>query len=409
MNVRQPISDTAEPHLPLMTSRKTAIVGAILIALGPISMALYTPAMPTLVDAFATDISTVKLTLTVYFLGFALAQLACGPLSDAYGRRPVTLAFMGLYLAGSIAALVSPTIEILLAARFLQGVGAAAGIAISRAIVRDTATGLESAKIMNTIGIILAIGPALSPTIGGITLDLLGWHAIFAFMVLYGAVIVGMVLFALPETNRSRDPRRAHPGTLLRIYLMLLGKPGFMGPSITIGLTLGGLFTLATMLPFVLIGEVGLSPTEFGLGMIAQSVAFICGGIVTGRLLARGPAGRLVMPGLIVAALGAGLLPVSLAAFGPTYLGIIVPISIFAFAIALVMPALQTNALAPFPTMAGAAAALMGFFQMGGGLLGSLVGALLEPAVALGVILPGMVALAIASQILLGPGVAPRH
>src|SRR5215213_2919587 len=108
-------------HLsPLMSERKTAIVGALLVALGPISMALYTPAMPTLVKVFGTDVSTIKLTLTVYFAGFALAQLVCGPLGDAFGRRPVVLAFTALYLVGSVIAALAPDVEWLLAARLVQ-------------------------------------------------------------------------------------------------------------------------------------------------------------------------------------------------------------------------------------------------------------------------------------------------
>ena len=121
---------------PVMTERRVALLGALLVAIGPVSMALYTPAMPEIVRAFGTTEAAVKLTLSLYFAGFALAQLFCGPLSDGFGRRPVTIAFMGIYLAASLVCLFSPGIEVLIAARFMQGVGAAAGIAISRAIVR---------------------------------------------------------------------------------------------------------------------------------------------------------------------------------------------------------------------------------------------------------------------------------
>ena len=164
---------------PRMSEKRVAAIGAMLVAIGPVSMALFTPAMPELVRAFDTTEAAVKMTLSSYFAGFALAQLVCGPLSDGYGRKPVTFGFMAIYLAATLIALVAPNIEVLIAARLLQGVGAAVGVAVSRAVVRDLFTGERSAGIMNVMGMILGLGPALAPTIGGVTLELFGWHAIF--------------------------------------------------------------------------------------------------------------------------------------------------------------------------------------------------------------------------------------
>jgi DHA1 family bicyclomycin/chloramphenicol resistance-like MFS transporter len=408
--VNKPLSpeqaETAEfaapPDAPaVMSTTKTSLIGAVLIALGPVSMALYTPAMPTLVTAFGTSIATIKLTLTLYFAGFALAQLACGPLSDAFGRRPVTLAFMGLYLFASVIALVSPSVETLLIARFLQGIGAAAGVAIARAIVRDLFTGQAAAQIMNTMGIMLALGPALSPTIGGITLDLVGWHAIFGLMVVYGCVVVGLVLFSLPETNRAPDMRLVHPAGLIRAYGQLLRDRRFVLPGIILGASLGGFYALGTMLPFVLIDRAGLTPTQFGLGMLAQSLSFMVGGLTTRKLLLRIEASRLVLPGLCGALLATGLLCVFVNLAPPTYLTVMGPIALYAFSLAFVMPSPSTSALAPFPHLAGAAAAMLGFMQMGGGLLGSLAAAGFgDPVVAIAVVLPTM------AVISLGAGLA---
>lgn len=391
-----------------MTPTKTAWIGAILVALGPISMALYTPAMPALVAAFGTTIGTIKLTLTVYFAGFALAQLACGPLSDAYGRRPVTLVFMLLYVAASLVAFLAPTVEVMLAARFLQGIGAAAGVAISRAIVRDLFEGQEAARIMNTVGIMLALGPALSPTLGGLTLDLLGWHAIFGLMVIYGLAAVLVVHFVLPETNRDPDPSRVRPRGLVAAYGALLVEPRFVLPAVILGSSLGALYALGTMLPFVLIDRAGLTPTQFGLGMIAQSGSFAAGGILVRRLLVKTDAGRLVLPGIVIGLAAALVLAVLMRTVPPTFATVMVPIGVYAFSLALIMPGPSTSALAPFPHMAGAAAALLGFMQMGGGLLGSLVAALFgDPVAALGTILPAMMLIALAAS-LLGSRLRPR-
>ena len=138
-----------------MTEQRAAFISALIIALGPISLALYTPIMPELVAVFATTTGAVKLTILLYFLGFAFAQLVCGPLSDAFGRRPVAIVFFTIYLAASVAAALAPTIEFLQVARCLQGIGAAAGVATSRALVRDLFIGQASARIMNLTGLMV--------------------------------------------------------------------------------------------------------------------------------------------------------------------------------------------------------------------------------------------------------------
>lgn len=223
----------------IMSARRTSLLGAGLVAIGPISMALYTPAMPTLVEAFGTTDAAVKLTLTAYFAGFAVAQLICGPFSDAFGRKPVTLAFLSLYLISSILATFAPTVEFMVVARTLQGIGAAVGISVSRAIVRDQFTGQASAHIMNAIAMMLALGPAISPTIGGFVLELFGWREVFWCMVIYGLVLMIAVACFQVETNPNPGKHHLNPGRLVTNYLTLLKDPRFLAPSILIGCGLG--------------------------------------------------------------------------------------------------------------------------------------------------------------------------
>jgi MFS transporter, DHA1 family, multidrug resistance protein len=379
-----------------MTPRKASAIGALLVALGPISMALYTPAMPQLVTVFGTDVSTVKLTLTIYFLGFALAQLVCGPLSDAWGRRPVVIGFTVLYLAGSLMAVYAPTIDWLLASRAVQGVGAAAGVAVARAIVRDLFTGRQSAQVMNMIGLMLAAGPAVSPTIGGITLDLFGWHAIFLVMVAYGLVIVVVFLTIVPETLTSPDRGNARPARLVANYSALMRDTRFLRPAVIMACSIGSLYALATILPFALIDRVGLTPTAFGLGMFVQSGSFLVGSVIMRRLLVSIDAHRLVAAGLVLMALGAALLAVLGLAVEPRFTTVMGPVGLIAFGIPFVLPAMMTESLAPYPRIAGAASALSGFLQMGAGLLGSAIAAVMgDPVLALMTIVPAMIAVAV--------------
>ncbi|MBS1181955.1 MAG: ydhC [Proteobacteria bacterium] len=375
-------------HAP-MSERHVAAIGSLLIALGPISLALYTPAMPQLVTDFSTTYPAVKATLAAYFAGFALAQLVCGPLSDAYGRRPVALAFLLLYAVGSIGAMLAPSIDVLMLARLVQGVGAAVGISVARAIVRDNFTGERSARVMNTMGIFLAIGPAVAPTLGSLTMLVFDWRAIFVLMVAYGGVLLAAVHRFLPETNRAPDPARASPAGLAHAYGALGRDRRFLFPALMLGLTLGGFYSLSSMLPFLLIDIAGLSPQAFGFGMLAQTGAYILGGIVTKALLKHLPARHLVLPGLALAMVGALAMAASIALLPPSYPSVMAPVAVFTFALALVTPDLTTRAMAAFPDMAGAAAALLGFAQMGSGFVDSGAVALIgSPPLAFATVVP---------------------
>jgi DHA1 family bicyclomycin/chloramphenicol resistance-like MFS transporter len=385
---------------PIMSARRTSILGAALVAIGPISMALYTPAMPALVEAFGTSDSAVKLTLTSYFVGFALAQLVCGPVTDAFGRKPVTLAFLSLYLVSSVLATLAPTVEFMVAARALQGVGAAIGIAVSRAIVRDLFTGQASAQIMNAIAMMLALGPAISPTIGGVVLELFGWQEVFWCMVIYGAVLMVAVILFQVETNPNPGSHHLKPGRLAVNYLTLIRDPRFLGPSLLIGCGLGTLYALATVLPFVLIYEAGLTPSQFGLSMIIQSGSFIAGTVLTGRLLRVVEARRLVPYGMALWVVASALMCWLTLTQPPSVITVMGPVALFAFGLAFVLPASFTETMAPFPHIAGAASAMVGFMQFGGGIVASLiVAALHDPVLGLATVLPAMPIIGIACSL----------
>ncbi|MFI0845098.1 multidrug effflux MFS transporter [Mesorhizobium sp. IMUNJ 23232] len=375
---------------PVMSERRVSLLGAVLVAIGPMSMALYTPAMPEIVHAFGTTEAAVKLTLSLYFAGFAVAQLICGPLSDGFGRKPVTYVFMSIFLVASLMALLAPTVELLIAARFLQGVGAAVGWAIARAIVRDLFTNERSARIMNLMGLILAAGPAFSPTLGGITMELAGWHAIFWLMFAAGVIIMLIVRFAMVETVQ-RDLSRIRPAALLGSYRSVLSSPYFVLSSLVLAGSVGTIYTQATILPFILMDRVGLTPSQFGVGMLMQSGLYFAGSLVVRQLLGRFGAFRIVPAGLAFIAAGSLSTAIGLHFFEPTFLLVMGPVAFFSFGLAFVLPAMSTATLAPFPHIAGAASSMSGFFQMGGGLVGGLVCASIgEPVVAMATVIPAM-------------------
>ena len=382
---------------PVMSERRVSIIGAMLVAIGPVSMALFTPAMPEIVHAFGTTEAAVKMTLSLYFAGFAIAQLFCGPLSDGLGRKPVVHGFMGIYLLASVMALLAPDIDTLIVARFLQGVGAAVGWSVARAVVRDLFTSERSARIMNLMGLILGIGPAMSPTLGGLIMEVAGWHAIFVAMLVAAASIMLCVQFFMKETVR-RNVSLIRPSALIRSYASVLANRYFVLASIVLGGSVGAIYTQATVLPFILMDRVGLSPSQFGVGMLMQSGFYFMGSLAVRRLLGRFGAVRLILPGMIMVAIGSLALAVGLRVFPPTFLGVMGPVAVHAFGIAFVMPAITTAVLAPFPHIAGAASSMSGFFQMGFGLLGGIACALVgDPVLAMATVVPAMGLIALLS------------
>ena len=380
-----------------MSELRTSLIGAMLVAIGPISMALYTPAMPELVRAFNTTEPMIKLTLSLYFGGFAVAQLLAGTLSDAFGRRKVAIGFMFVYLIGSAMAAFAPTVGVLLAGRLIQGMGAAAGMTVSRAIVRDQFTGNKAAGIMNLIGMLFAVGPALSPTIGAIALGLFGWQSIFLVMVGFACISCIVTITAMEETTIP-DPQMLRLGPILAAYREVLGDIRFVSATLVIGGAVGALYTQATVLPFVLINKVGLTPAQFGAGMLMQSGAYFFGSMIFRFLLKRYSASRLVVPGLVMVALGSISIALSVHYVELSYLSIMLPVGISAFGIAFVNPYMMTAAVAPFPHVAGTASALMGFVQMGSGLVGGIICAIIGlPVLAMGTVVPAFGVICLAS------------
>jgi DHA1 family purine ribonucleoside efflux pump-like MFS transporter/DHA1 family bicyclomycin/chloramphenicol resistance-like MFS transporter len=384
---------------PIMSTKRTAILGALLTALAPISMAIYTPAMPELTRVFATNESAIKLSLSLYFAGFALAQLLAGPASDAFGRRRASLVFLSVFLGGGLLAIFAPTIKVLLLARLIQGIGASVGMTVARAIVRDQFTGAEASSIMNLIGIMLAVGPALGPTIGGLSLAAFGWKSVFFLMAGLGAAAIFSVVIFLRETTVP-DKSLIRPRRLLSAYGNLLTEPRFLLAALVLGGSIGALYAQATMLTFILINTVGMTPTAFGIGMLMQTGAYFFGSIALRYIAPRLGDRRSVMLGLCFSGTGGLLILLSVFLIPPSFFSIMGPVAVATVGIALLTPSMVTAALAPFPHIAGSASAMMGFIQMGSGFAGGTAASLIgSPLTGFGIVIPVMEFTAVASYI----------
>jgi MFS transporter, DHA1 family, multidrug resistance protein len=342
----------------------TALLTA-LVALGPISTDLYLPSLPGLLRHFDADIAEVQLTLSVFLVGLAVGQLVYGPLSDRFGRRPVLLAGLILYVVASAICALAPSVPTLIAARLLQATGACAGPVVCRAVVRDVHGREGAARILSYMGAAMALAPALGPILGGFVEAWLGWRANFAILCIYGAVGLALTAAILPETAPHRGESGGGLDAALRGYLGLLGQRVYIGFVLCCALAYGGIFCFISGSSFVFVDIIGLAPQLYGVCFGAIVLGYILGTLMGGRLTRRIGVERLVRTGGLISAVGGLALLLSVWTTGASVAGILLPTVIYMVGTGLVLPNAMAGAIGPFPRMAGTAAALLGFVQMG--------------------------------------------
>lgn len=356
-------------------SAALAVLVVALTSLGPLSTDFYLPALPAIARALHTDSAGVQLTLSVYLLGFGAGQLLVGPLSDRFGRRPVMLWGMLVFLLSTLACVFAESLAVLVGARLLQAFGACAGPVLGRAVVRDLYGPAESARMLSHVSTATALAPLLAPLFGGWLTAAWGWRATFVVLAVYAVLLMLAVAMLLRETNRHPDADAMRPGRMLANYRTLLADPAYRG-ALLIGCgAFAALFAFISGSPFVFIEHFGLSPQQMGLAFGLNVTGFMIGSTLSARHSRRlGPA-RLIRYGAWIGA-ACGVLLAALAYAGPQHLAaVMLPMWGVTAAIGLILPNATALGLAGYPRMAGAAASLMGFVQMGlGAGAGMLVG-----------------------------------
>ncbi|WP_158043763.1 multidrug effflux MFS transporter [Skermanella pratensis] len=370
------------------SSAMTLLVTAI-TALGPLTMSMYAPSMPTIAQALDTTAGMVQVTLSIYLTGFAVGQLVYGPLSDRFGRRRVLLLGLVVFIAGSVGCGLADDIETLIAARLVQALGAAAGPALGRAMVRDIYTREQAARVLSFIGMALAVAPAIGPVLGGYLQVWFDWHAIFAVLGAFGLVLLVVVAFRMPETNPVPDYQALRPSRMASNYADLMRHGGYVGYMAVGAVTLGGLFTFYAVAPFIFIDLIGLSPEQYGWTTSITVVGYLIGGVAANRLVGRLGIDRMIMISTAMVVGGAGLMLAFSLVHIITIASVIGPMALWTMGMGIALPNSMAGAMSPFPRIAGAASALMGFMQMAVGTVGSIAvarlsdGTALAPALAL--------------------------
>jgi len=336
---------------------------AALTALGPLSIDMYLPSLPDIGSALTAPTARVQLTISSYLIGFAAGQIIYGPLSDRYGRRPVLFAALAVYVAGAGICAGAQSIDPLIVARLLQGIGGSGSIVLARAIVRDLYSGVRAARELSLMGSISAFAPIVAPMIGGVLQTEFGWRASFILMGIAAIIAFAMASRLLPETLRQRSGESFSLAWLSKGYLSLLRHRSFVAYLAILTISYAGLFAWISGAAVVLEGIYGMSAVTFGVTFALGAAGYMIGSASAARLVQRLGLDRMMGLGVMLLAAGSFALAAIVAARITDGLWLIVAMAIYLAGLGLAMPQAMAGALTPFPDRAGMAASLLGLVQ----------------------------------------------
>ena len=348
------------------SSRALPALLLLLTVFGPISMDLYLPALPALTVELGAATSVAQLTVTACLIGLAAGQLFAGPLSDRYGRRGILIIGIVSYIVVSVLCAVSPTVELLIAARLVQGLAGGVGIVIAQAAGRDVYAGGQLIRFYGRLTVIGGFAAIVGPLLGGLLNTFTDWRGLFVFLSIIGAAILVITLLVFRETLAPEQRIRGGFAETMRDYRTLLSDRVFVGAVLNQGLLYAALFAYLAGATFVLQDIYGLSPLAYAAAFGLNSAGFMVFGYVAGRLAERWSIGRTLTIGVLVAGVGAaGLLAAGLTTL-PLWV-VIVSLFVLASGVAISSPPATTLALVDYPQMAGTASSLLGMVRFGFG------------------------------------------
>ncbi len=365
---------------PSTSVRSRRVFLAMLIAaaaVSPLGINLYLPSLPAMTVDLGVDFVAVQLTLGLYLAAVAVGQLIVGPLSDRFGRRPIMLGGLACFVLGSWLCVVADSLATLYVGRMVQALGGAAGMALSRAVVRDLYGREQAASMLGYVTMAVSLAPMVAPTIGGVLEVTWGWRSSFVFLGAFGLVALLMAAWQLHETNP-----RAGAVALSQLradYAVVLRSREFWSFALTNAFTASVFYAFVAGASYVMIEVLGQGPVAYGLWFSIVSLGYIVGNYGSGRLATKVPIERLVWTGIVIAIVSVALMALAFAAGILQPWVLFVPAMIACVGHGLVLPSCIAGAVSVRPEAAGAAAGLTGTLQIGAGaIVAPILGGLLH-------------------------------
>ena len=344
------------------SSKNTAVgVLACLAALTTLATNIILPAFPDIGRTLAVSPQSLAVTLSAFFIPFALGQLVIGPVSDRRGRKGLMLSGLAVLAIGSMVCALATQLEWLVVGRAIQGLGACAPSVLARSIIRDLFEGVTLSRALSFVMVAMAAAPGFSPMVGGLLSHMVGWRSTFWLVAALNILLGLLYSTRIGETHLPTARRDAFIAATFTSYVQLLGDRRFMAPAMGVGLAVGGLLAFFAATPAILMGGLGLTSIELGYFFAVTVLVVFGAGIMAPRLATRWSAPVVATVGCTIALAGS----IALLAGSAGLLHFSVSMSIFLFGIGLLNPLGTAMALQPFGARAGAASALLGFLQMG--------------------------------------------
>ena len=341
----------------------TALVLGLLSAIGPFAIDMYLPALPSIGQSLGASMAAVQASLMAFFIALGIGQIIYGPVSDMVGRKAPLYFGLVLFAVASVGCALAPDIHTLVVLRFIQGLGACAGMVVPRAVVRDLHTGHDAARLMSLLMLVFSVSPILAPLVGSILIETVGWRSVFWAVTV--AAVLGLILLAtsLPETRPAKDRVNSSVGSALAAYGVLLRDKHFLGLVFIGAFGISSFFAYLANSSFVLIDHYNLTPREYSFAFAANAASFIGISQFTGKLSARFGLVPLVKFAVVgYAVMMTLLLAINLAGVERLDVMIVVLFIGYGF-LGLVVPTTAVLALEEHGEIAGTASALMGTLQ----------------------------------------------
>ncbi|MDK9704816.1 MAG: multidrug effflux MFS transporter [Sulfuritalea sp.] len=334
------------------------------LMLQPLSTDLYLASLPSMATDFGVTPAAVQNTLSLFVIGFGSAQLVSGPLSDRYGRRPVLIGGLTLYLLSSIACALAPSLTWLVAARFVQAIGCCTGVVVARAIIRDAHSAADGARVLAKASSLLSLAAISGPVLGSYLQVAFGWRAAFVALALAGLTMWIATLLRLRESNSQPNPEAMRLGILANTYSKVTRTPAFWAYALPGALSYASIFVFISGTPFVLIRVLGVATAYYGYLFAFGVCGYLTGALICRRLLGTIGIQRTLRLGTAIGlAGGLGFLVFAIAGV-QHWLLVVIALFVVMTAHGINIPCTQAGSLAPFPEQAGAAAGLFGFVMM---------------------------------------------